>query len=180
MYNGDRDSDSNAFREAMRDVRRLREHGRRELYRPRPRPVPRQRMADNDQVMDELLRPPLDDADLGAERGEALSYLRRDVHRQVLRRLRRGQYAVQGEIDLHGMTVGEASGALREFLAECHLRGIRCVRVIHGKGRRSGNDGPVLKGRVDRWLRQRDDVLAFCSARRVDGGTGAVYVLVGG
>jgi DNA-nicking Smr family endonuclease len=85
---------------------------------------------------------------------------------------------VAAELDLHGMTSELARSALREFMAECRRRDHRCVRIIHGKGRGSSNRGPVLKGKVNRWLRQRDDVLAFCSARPVDGGTGALYVLL--
>ncbi|MCS4503221.1 putative DNA endonuclease SmrA [wastewater metagenome] len=179
MSEHDRDSDPTLFREAMRDVRPLKDDGRHDAAAPRPRPVPRQRLADNSRVMAELLRPPQDDTDLGPERGEALSYLRDDIDRRVLRRLRRGRFVIQAELDLHGMVAADAVGALRDFLQECRERDVRCVRIIHGKGRRSGNDGPVLKGKVDRWLRQRDDVLAFCSARRVDGGTGAVYALLG-
>jgi DNA-nicking Smr family endonuclease len=72
----------------------------------------------------------------------------------------------------------EAKAALYEFLSAAGLAGIRCVRVIHGKGRRSGHQGPVLKRKLGRWLQLRDDVLAYCSARPVDGGTGAVYVLL--
>ncbi len=177
----DSDADRSLFREAMQDVRPLPDQERRAVVeRPRPRPVPRQRHADDRQVMAELLRPPMDDADLGPERGEALSYLRPGLQRRLLRRLRRGQYSIQAELDLHGMTVAEAGSALRGFFHECHLRGVRCARIVHGKGRGSRNAGPVLKGKVDRWLRRRDDVLAFCSARRADGGTGAVYVLITG
>jgi DNA-nicking Smr family endonuclease len=95
-----------------------------------------------------------------------------------LRRLRRGQYAIRDEIDLHGMTQDEARAALGAFLAEAMLHDRRCVRVIHGKGRGSGHRGPVLKSAVNRWLRRHAAVAAFCSARRNDGGTGALYVLL--
>ena len=89
-----------------------------------------------------------------------------------------GEYAVRDEIDLHGMTQDEARFALGAFLAEAMLHGRRCVRVIHGKGRGSGHRGPVLKSAVNRWLRRHAAVAAFCSARRNDGGTGALYVLL--
>ena len=92
--------------------------------------------------------------------------------------MRRGQFAVQAEIDLHGLGREAAHDALREFVADAVTSGLRCVRVIHGKGRRSGSRGPVIKRVVDHWLRRMEPVVAFVSARPVDGGTGAVYVLL--
>jgi DNA-nicking Smr family endonuclease len=85
---------------------------------------------------------------------------------------------MDSELDLHGLRADEAKRAIAAFLAEALARGARCVRIVHGKGLRSKGDGPVLKQRLDGWLRRRDDVLAFCSARREHGGTGAVYVLL--
>jgi DNA-nicking Smr family endonuclease len=95
-----------------------------------------------------------------------------------MRKLARGNFSVQDEIDLHGMTVPEAKEALQEFVGECELKGLTCIRVVHGKGLGSGNRGPVIKNKVNKWLRQWNAVLAFVSARQVDGGTGAVYVLL--
>ena len=112
------------------------------------------------------------------ETGEELVYLKPGLQSRLLQRLRRGHFAVNAELDLHGMNVSEARDALAEFLRVCALRDHRCVRIIHGKGRGSRHGRPVIKGKVDRWLRLRDDVVAFCSARSVDGGTGAVYVLL--
>jgi DNA-nicking Smr family endonuclease len=172
------DSDTDLFRQAMRDVRRMDGRNRVEPVPRRPAPIPHQRLADERKVLHELLAPEQEVHDLGAERGEALSYLRDGYPRRLLRRLRRGHFALGGELDLHGMVTDEARMALAEFLAEAHQRHWSSVRIIHGKGRRSSNRGPVLKGKVDRWLRQRDDIIAFCSARPVDGGTGAVYVLL--
>jgi DNA-nicking Smr family endonuclease len=100
------------------------------------------------------------------------------VQTAILRKLRRGQYRVQAEIDLHGLTVREAKEALREFVADALQRHFRCVRIIHGKGLRSGHRGPVLKGAVSSVLRRIGPVLAYVSARPVDGGTGAIYVLL--
>ena len=117
-------------------------------------------------------------ADLGVETGEELVYRRAGVPDAVLRNLRRGRYAIEDEIDLHGLTTIEAREALREFLSEAASRRLACVRVIHGKGRGSGPRGPVLKKSVNLWLRKHDDVLAFCSARNPHGGTGAIYVLL--
>ena len=96
----------------------------------------------------------------------------------VLVKLRRGHYSVDAEVDLHGLTGAQAKAALREFVADASLRHMNCVRVIHGKGKRSGPRGPVLKHVVNVWLQHSDAVLAFASARTVDGGSGAVYVLL--
>ena len=93
-------------------------------------------------------------------------------------RLQRGAWHVGAELDLHGLRADEAKLAIVRFLAHAQDRGLRCVRIIHGKGLRSKGDGPVLKQRLDGWLRRRDDVLAFCSAKREHGGTGAAYVLL--
>ncbi|MEX0732067.1 MAG: Smr/MutS family protein [Aquisalimonadaceae bacterium] len=174
----DDEDDFTLFRQAMTDVRRLPDAVRIEPDRPRPRPIPRQRNADEAAVLRELLTHEMDPVD--AETGEELLFARPGVQRRVLRKLRRGQYGIQAEIDLHGMIVTVAHEELRAFLAECRLRKLRCVRIIHGKGNRSSNRGPVLKGKVDRWLRQWDEVIAFASARPVDGGNGAVYVLLRG
>ena len=100
------------------------------------------------------------------------------VQPAVGRRLRRGEYRVEREIDLHGLTVAEAKQALRGFLIEALERGVRCVRIVHGKGLRSGHRGPVLKATVSAVLRRSGAVLAYVSARPADGGTGAVYVLL--
>ena len=98
------------------------------------------------------------------------------VQRKLVRQLKRGQIKIEEELDLHGMRVREAGVALDRFLSECSERGLRCVRIIHGKGLRSG--GSVLKENVDQWLRLRSDVVAFSSAPPNDGGTGAMYVLL--
>lgn len=95
-----------------------------------------------------------------------------------MRMLQRGAYAIQAEIDLHGMTVAEAKPRLQNFVERCAKNGKLCIRIVHGKGLGSGERGPVLKNAVNRWLRKWDVVLAFVSARQVDGGTGAVYVLL--
>ena len=117
---------------------------------------------------------PAQDAALSAP----LSFQRAGVRTQVMRRLRRGQYPVEAELDLHGLNQAAARDRLAEFLAVARDSGRRCVRVIHGKGYRSGARGPVLKTAVDLWLRRHLDVMAFSSARAIDGGTGALYVLL--
>jgi DNA-nicking Smr family endonuclease len=109
---------------------------------------------------------------------EALSFQRAGVRIQVMRRLRRGFYPIDDELDLHGLSQPSARGRLAEFIARSRDRGCRCVRIIHGKGHRSGARGPVLKIAVNLWLRRLPDVMAFVSARAMDGGAGAVYVLL--
>jgi DNA-nicking Smr family endonuclease len=121
------------------------------------------------------------EADSGAlefESGQSLSFARASVGRRNFRKLARGNFSVQSEIDLHGLTVAEARTVLGDFIENSVEQGHRCVRVIHGKGLGSGDRGPILKAKVDNWLRKWDAVLAFISARQVDGGTGAVYVLL--
>jgi DNA-nicking Smr family endonuclease len=169
------DDDENAFREAMRDVRALppRQHA---PPPPKPRPEARFARADERDVLRESLLPPDDPSVL--DTGDEVAFRRPWVRGDVLRRLRRGQFAIADEIDLHGLGRHAAHEALRSFIGAAADRGDGCVRVIHGKGRGSGPGGPVLKHVVNHWLRRMDPVVAFATARPVDGGTGAVYVLV--
>jgi DNA-nicking Smr family endonuclease len=109
---------------------------------------------------------------------DPLSFRRPGVREQTLRHLRRGRYPVEDQLDLHGLSQAAARDYLADFLAASRNAGLRCVRVVHGKGYRSGARGPVLKIAVNTWLRRHPDVLAFTSARAIDGGTGAVYVLL--
>jgi len=163
------------FREAMREVRPV-HSPRRAPDGPRPRPRAAQREADEAAARAALETGELDDPE--ADLAEELFHARPGIQKRTLRRLRRGQYSMQAELDLHGMTRNEAAAALTDFLAQCRRRGFTGVRIIHGKGRRSANQGPVLKPAVAGWLRRRDEVLAFCSARPIDGGSGALYVLL--
>ena len=110
--------------------------------------------------------------------GDVLSFARGGVRRRDVERLRRGRFAIEADLDLHGRIVADASTALDRFLAESRRRGRRCVRIVHGKGFGSPSRLPVMKAHVDRWLRARPEVLAFCSATPSDGGTGALYVLL--
>ena len=179
---GDNDPDEDTeearlFREAVRDVRPLRQ--RAPAAAPRPpgvRPRARFTRADRAAVLQESLDSAGADPELIG--GEALTFHRPQVQAAVLRKLRRGEYRVQREIDLHGLTVAEAKVALRQFLSGALEQRVRCVRIIHGKGLRSGHRGPVLKSAVSAVLRRTGAVLAYVSARQVDGGTGAVYVLL--
>jgi DNA-nicking Smr family endonuclease len=109
---------------------------------------------------------------------EPLSFQRGGVRSQVMRRLRRGLYPTEDELDLHGLNQAAARDRLADFIGRSRDAGYRCVRIIHGKGYRSGTRGPVLKTAVNLWLRRHSDVMAFTFARSIDGGTGALYVLL--
>lgn len=112
------------------------------------------------------------------ETGDTLSYRVAGVQDGVMRKLKRGQYRIGAELDLHGLNRDKAQLAVARFLAQCRDQRSHCVRIIHGKGNGSPNSGPVLKTYLNAWLRRRKDVVAFSSARPADGGTGAVYVLL--
>jgi DNA-nicking Smr family endonuclease len=115
---------------------------------------------------------------VGLENGDELNFRRPHVPLRVLKDLRGGKYSIQNELDLHGLTANEARVMLRKFMADVLLDGHRCVRIVHGKGLRSGPGGPVLKVKLNKWLPQWEQVLAFTSAPARDGGTGALYVLL--
>jgi DNA-nicking Smr family endonuclease len=180
MGRGDRKADDDgdvAFQALVSDVTPLGAVNRAPIDRPRPRPVPEQRLRDER----ETLRESLSDGpawEAGYETGEELVYARPGMPAHTLRKLRRGHWAIQEVLDLHGLTTAEARVAVVEFLAHCRHEGLRCVRIIHGKGLRSPNREPVLKRKVAAWLMQRDEILAFCQARRTEGGGGAVVVLL--
>lgn len=146
------------------------------LRKQPPLPRARFRREDNAAVLADSLR--LAPEQLEIETGEELLFHRPGLSQSVVRNLRRGKFAVKAEIDLHGMTADQAREELRSFLAESIAERLQCVRVVHGKGLRSGPRGPVLKASVNAWLRRWDEVLAFCSTPARDGGTGAVYVLL--
>ncbi len=139
-------------------------------------PWPRMTQADEARVMADAMTDlwPWDEL----ESGEELLFMRPGVQHESLRKLRRGEWVVQGELDLHGHTSEEARLMVAQFLIDCRKRNLRCVRIIHGKGLGSRNREPVLKLKLKNWLVQRDEVLAFCQARPVDGGGGAALVLL--
>lgn len=167
------------FLEAVRDVTPLPNPGR-VVHRPAPRePVAQQRLKDDLEV----LRDSLSDepgSEIAFEAGEEIAYLRPGLSRHILRRLRAGHWALQDQLDLHGLRWEQARPLLASFTALAVKRGWRCVLVIHGKGLRSKNQEPVLRGKVASWLTQRAEVLALCQARPADGGSGAVLVLLRG
>ena len=182
---GESDSDAEAFRAAVRDVKRLAQAPEAAgLSKPKPRGRRRKPPASATENLDETM--PLVDGTAAAEgtstaavTGDAaLSFQRAGVRIEVMRRLRRGLFPVDDELDLHGLTQSAARNELANFLAHSRDGGLRCVRIIHGKGYRSGARGPVLKVAVNLWLRRHMDVMACVSARAIDGGAGAVYVLL--
>jgi DNA-nicking Smr family endonuclease len=173
MTKSPRDAD---FRDAVADVEPLSRTGRHAPTVPPPPPVPLQTRRDERAALAESLGPIcVEDA---LDSGDELVYLRDGLSRQVLRRLRRGHWVVQDSLDLHGMNRVTAAEAVAEFLRSSAARSIRCVRIVHGKGRGSMNREPVLKAMLRKWLPRRDEVLGFCQAPAADGGGGALLVLL--
>jgi DNA-nicking Smr family endonuclease len=170
------EDDVSLFRRLMGDAKPLQPTEKAPQHRPRVTPRARFTRRDERAALRESLESDIEESETGA--GESLHFHRPSVGRRTMRKLARGNFSVQDEIDLHGMTVPEAREALQEFIGECELGGYTCIRIVHGKGLGSGNRGPILKGKVNKWLRQWNAVLAFVSARQIDGGTGAVYVLL--
>lgn len=170
------DPESALFRDAMRDVKPLSPRARAPVTKRKPPARARFTAEDRALVLVESLQ------GLGAgeilDTGDEISFRRDGVPDNVLRKLKRGEYRVEEVCDLHGLRIEEAKAALREFLAVALAHNLRCVRIIHGKGKGSGPRGPVLKTAVNMILRKTAPVLAFTSARRVDGGTGAINVLL--
>jgi len=169
------DADRALFRDKTSGTRQL-QYDRVNHPGKAPRPIPAQRLADEQQVLDDMFSDETYADEV--ETGEELFFAREGLQQNLLRKLRRGQLSVTAELDLHGYIVADARIALTDFLKDCRRHGDRCVRIVHGKGHGSKQKLPVLKNKVNTWLQQRDEILAFCSARPVDGGTGAVYVLL--
>jgi DNA-nicking Smr family endonuclease len=168
---------------AFADVAKLPPANRAIHDRPPPAPIPRQRIADERDVLEASKygeEPAPQSWDAGQEYEHEQTFVRGGIGPDVVGKLRRGHWSIQAEIDLHGMTAIEAHDALADFLDEARGRGLRCVRVIHGKGLTSPNKEPVLKGKVRRWLAHWDDVLAYAEAPQHAGGGGAVLVLLRG
>jgi len=165
------------------DVKRLPPPKRARLAPPRPAPIAHQRIADDRDALVASkygVEPALRAWEIGQEHEAGQTFVRRGIGGDVLAKLRRGHWSVQGELDLHGHTTDEAHDALADFLDDARQRGYRCVRVIHGKGLTSPNKEPVLKGKVRKWLSHWDDVLAYSEAPAHSGGGGAVLILLRG
>jgi DNA-nicking Smr family endonuclease len=168
-----------AFADAVGPVTPLRPHRRAEHARPGPPPHPRQRELDEQAALREAWSDAVDVESL-LHTDDGLSFHRPGIGPDVLTRLRRGYWSIQGEIDLHGHRREEARHALMDFLALARRRGWRCLRVVHGKGLGSPGREPVLKAKVQRWLAQSHAVIAFAQASGPQGGAGALLVLLAG
>lgn len=165
------------FARSVGPVVPLRPPARAAQHKPPPPPEPRQRQRDEAAVLAESISDEFDVESL-LDTDATLSFRRRGVGPEVVRKLRRGVWAIQAQLDLHGLRRDEAREHLAAFLREAVRAGLRCVRVIHGKGNGSPGREPVLKDKVRNWLVQKDEVIAFTQARAQDGGHGALIVLL--
>lgn len=173
-------SDRELFRREVKDVTPLPHQQQRQYLRPgQPNPLPLQHMRDEQQVLIDAMSD-WNPWEHGLDSGAEIVFLRDGVKLGVLQKLRRGHWVIQAELDLHGCNVDQARHAVAQFMLDCRKQHIRCIRIIHGKGWGSKNRESVLRGKVPGWLLQRDEVLAFCQAPNVDGGSGALFVLLRG
>lgn len=170
-------ADADLFRREVGQVAPIAAAARAAHGRTPPEAVPLQTRRDEQAVLSEAISDEFDPEVL-LDTDESLFYCRPGISHEVVRKLRRGHWIVQAQLDLHGMRRDEAREALADFIRETVKRGLRCVRVIHGKGLGSIGKEPVLKGKVRAWLVQKAEVIAFCQARPHDGGAGAVLVLL--
>ena len=175
----EREREANLFRTTVGEVAPLRTAARVSTPLPRPQPIAHQRLADDEAALQESLSDEFS-IDTLLEVDEDLSFVRGGIGPDVLRKLRGGGWDTQDQLDLHGLRTDQARQALSQFVRDSMKRGMRCVRIIHGKGLGSLGKKPVLKNKVRNWLVQKDEVLAFCQARAADGGSGALMVLLKG
>jgi DNA-nicking Smr family endonuclease len=171
------EAEQRLFADAVGPVTALPDRRLADIARPLPAPEPLQRQADERAALLATLSDEVDVESLLLT-DDGLSFRRPGVAADVVARLRRGQWSIQNEIDLHGLTREEAREALAAFVRGAHQRGQRCLRVVHGKGHGSPGRRPVLKAKVQRWLAQCDEVVAFSQATGPDGGAGALIVLL--
>jgi len=170
-------AEADIFRASVGKIAPLRSNEKAALVPPQPLPIARHHIADEQAALMESLSDEFT-FDTLLDTDENLSFARPGVGSDVLSKLRRGHWAIQNQLDLHGLRRDEAREALGEFLRQARRRGQRCVRIIHGKGLGSVNKEPVLKQKVRNWLAQKDEVIAFCQAQPADGGSGALIVLL--
>jgi DNA-nicking Smr family endonuclease len=171
------EEEANLFRRSLGPVTPLLEHDRVDPERARPSAHPVQTRQDEQAVLRASLSDEFD-VDSLLDTDDTLSFRRPGIGPDVVRKLRRGHWVVQRQIDLHGLRRDEAREALAEFLRQSVRQGLRCVRIIHGKGLGSPGREPVLKGKVRTWLVQKEEVIAFAEPRAVDGGGGVLVVLL--
>ena len=169
--------EKNLFINAAGAVNLLPDKRRAVMVKPKPEPIARQAALDNQAVLIEAIS---DEFDVGTlmESDEHMSYRRPGIGTDITRKLRRGDWSIQRQLDLHGLRRDDARETLSHFIREAHRHGIRCVRVVHGKGLGSLGKAPILKSRVQSWLVQKKEVLAFVQAKPAQGGAGALVVLL--
>jgi DNA-nicking Smr family endonuclease len=172
-----REAERNLFARSVGAVQALKQRNLAHPVPRRPEPLPRQHWLDEERVLVEAMSDEFDVATL-LDADDQMSYRRPGIGTDVTTRLRAGHWAIQRQLDLHGLRVDAAREALGAFIRSAHKSGLRCVRIVHGKGLGSPGRTPVLKSRVQRWLVQKREVLAFVQARPMDGGAGALLVLL--
>ena len=165
------------FQRAAGTVTAMAPDGRRHQAPSQPEPVPRQHLLDEQAALAEALSDEFDVSTL-LDIDDQLSFRRPGIGADVTSKLRRGHWSIQRQLDLHGLRSDEARAALSVFIREASALGVRCIRVIHGKGLGSPGKAPVLKSKVHAWLVQKKEVLAFVQARPAAGGSGALVVLL--
>ena len=171
------DAERNLFQRAIGTITPLAKNDRLTFTSQQALPIPKQLHLDEARVLQESIS---DDFDVSSllETDEALSYRQPGISRDVVGKLRNGHWSIQANLDLHGLRVDEAREALGAFIRTCRSQGIRCVRIIHGKGHGSPGKTPVLKSRVHRWLVQKSEIIAFVQAKASEGGAGAIVALL--
>lgn len=172
-----RRAEEDLFKRAAGAVKPIRQPPRVPLAAEQPAPIPVQQQLDDQRVLLESLSDEFDASTL-LDVDDAMSFRRPGIGTDVTRKLRKGHWSIQRELDLHGQRRDDARELLGAFIRDAHKQGIRCVRVVHGKGLGSPGKVPVLKGKVHSWLIQKNEVLAFVQARADEGGAGAVVVLL--
>ena len=145
-------------------------------YRKPTDPTPKQRQLDDLRAIEDLMQ--LHDESNGLESDDEVVFLRSGLSNRLLKKLRRGDYAIEDHLDLHGLVSDQAKQETHEFINECARDSVRAVCIVHGKGRHSSGRKPVIKNRLIGWLSNNPHVSAVISAPVNDGGTGAVYVLL--
>ncbi len=171
------EAEKNLFRNLVGEVKPIAAQGRIELELPKPAPLPLQRWSDEEQVMKASLSDEMDVERL-LDTDDQLSYRRDGIPPETVRKLRRGKWVIQSQLDLHGLRVDEAREAVADYIRNCVRHDVRCVRIVHGKGLGSAGKESVLRDKARRWLVQKEEVLAFCQATPKDGGAGALLVLL--
>ena len=165
------------FTRAVGQVQPIAAQARVQVHTPAPVPTRLQQDIDDAAALQESMSDGFDVSTL-LDVDDQMSFRRPGIGTDVTRKLRKGEWRIQGQIDLHGMRSDEARNAVGQFLRDAKRMGWRCVRVVHGKGLGSPGKEPVLKAKVQRWLVQKNEVLAFVQARPADGGAGALVVLL--